>query len=476
MQRKNDSVFKTATLTAGALVLATTPTLFGADTPAAPGASVGKDASAGLLNDWFRAQSDTFMAWDIGGQVRMRYELSDGGASFVPARDFQADGVDNHNAFLIVREKLHVGYTPCEYVTAYVEGRDSSSSGDDAPTNPSSDQVDLHQAYVVLGNEKQFPVTLKAGRQEMIYGDERLVGASDWTNTQRVFDAAKLRYEQGGWWVDAFSGRVVLVDNHNFNVADDYDWFSGVYASTKSLVPWQETQAYLLTRNSGVGASVSPRDIYTLGFRVKSLPGKLHGWDYAVEQAFQLGSVNLGGVRLHQEAMAASVGGGYTWEKVWATPRLGFEYDYSSGDSNPKDNKSETFDNLFPTNHKHYGTMDFVGWRNVHNPRLSASAKPLKSLTVALDWHWFFLADNHDYFYPQSGAGRSTLGYGRNSQYGDYPGSELDFEVAYAPVKWGALRAGYGHFFPGGYVDASKAALGGAKDADWFYTQLTFIF
>jgi len=40
---------------------------------------------------------------------------------------------------------------------------------------------------------------------------------------------------------------------------------------------------------------------------------------------------------------------------------------------NPRDGKHQTFENLFPTNHKLYGYMDFVGWRNIHNPRLSAA-------------------------------------------------------------------------------------------------------
>ena len=63
----------------------------------------------------------------------------------------------------------------------------------------------MHQAYLVLGNAKQFPISAKVGRQELSYGDERLVGAFDWNNIGRVFDAAKLRYENDTLWVDAFT-------------------------------------------------------------------------------------------------------------------------------------------------------------------------------------------------------------------------------------------------------------------------------
>ena len=47
---------------------------------------------------------------------------------------------------------------------------------------------DVHQAYVRVGGAREFPLSLKLGRQEMSYGDERLIGAFDWNNIGRVFD------------------------------------------------------------------------------------------------------------------------------------------------------------------------------------------------------------------------------------------------------------------------------------------------
>ena len=88
-----------------------------------------------VLNEWLRSQSDVFNAWDIGGQFRFRYEWSEGGSAAFPNRDFQRTGVDNNNDFLLFREKFHIGYTPSKWLTIYTEGRDSSSSGDDANGN-----------------------------------------------------------------------------------------------------------------------------------------------------------------------------------------------------------------------------------------------------------------------------------------------------------------------------------------------------
>jgi hypothetical protein len=466
---------------AQAAVAQTAPVSAAAKTPAKTPSS---KVSTGVLNEWLRAQDEAFKSWDIGGQFRARFEVKDKAGSF-PNRDFIKSTQDNDNSYLLLREKVHLGYTGCNWFNFYVEGRDSTTHGDDRNPNRESDQFDLHQAYVVLGNAKEFPVTLKVGRQEMTYGDERVIGVGDWGNLGRSFDAAKLRFENDSLWVDAFSGRVVMPDQFNLNGVNDYDWFSGVYASTKKLVPWQETQVYFLSRNANVQAGVADpgwlttppgaRDIYTLGMRVKSLPGKLKGWDYTGEMVYQMGSINSLGKRLDQQAVALSLGGGYTLEETVGKPRLGLEYNYSSGDSDPTDGKSQTLDTLFPTAHKVYGYMDLIGWRNLHNPRFSVGIKPAKPVQVTLDYHAFWLADDRDFFYPESGAGRAANGYGRNSGLSKYVGSEVNLDVTYTVKSWLGFRTGFGHFFRGSYIEDSVRA-NGSQDADWVYLQTTLSF
>ena len=66
-----------------------------------------------------------------------------------------------------------------------------------------------------------------------------------------------------------------------------------------------------------------------------------------------------------------NIAGGHTWKKVLGTPRLGFGYDFGSGDSNPADHRNETFELLFGTNHRFYGNMDLMGLRNMHTPERS---------------------------------------------------------------------------------------------------------
>lgn len=445
--------------------------------------------SAGLLNDYLRKQSSALESWDIGGQVRARFEAKNGYAvpgAGAAAVDFSRSTPDNN--YWLLREKIHLGWTPDSWLKFYVEGRDSSSHDDKRTPEPEEDSLDLHQAWIGLGDAKQFPITAKIGRQEFIYGDERFLGAGDWTNIGRVHDAARVRFENPDVLIDAFAGRPVLANDGEFNVSNDYEWLSGVYASTRTLIPKQETQLYFLSRNTGQqspiattgvpqAGGVSARDIYTLGLRVKSLPGQFAGWDYSAELAGQLGNYYEPALkaRLDHAAVAAHVGGGYTFSELPATPRVGLEYNYASGDSDPTDSEHGTFDNLFPTNHKFYGLMDFFSLQNVHDPRLSLSAKPLKGLTLTADYHLFWLADTSDLFYGVTGAGRRTGGYGVTPTADRFVGSEIDLVASYAVKTLGTLQVGYGHFFRGDYVKDSLP-LAQSKDANWFYLQAVFNF
>jgi len=471
-------VFGLLALTTGIQVLA--------QQSASPAPVSSPAVSGGLLNDYLREQASGFNAWDIGGQARARFEAKSGFAvpGVTGAVDFSEATPDNN--YWLLREKFHVGWKPTSWVNLFAEGRDSSSWNDQRTPEPEEDSIDLHQAFIALGNTKEFPVSAKIGRQELSYGDERLVGAFDWNNIGRVFDAAKLRFENDTFWVDAFAGRVVLANDGEFNVANDYDWFSGVYASTRTLIPKQETQIYFLARNTGPQSPTATtgipqaggpgaRDIYTPGLRFKSLPDQFAGWDYDAELAGQFGRFVATGKSLDHGAFAAHVAGGYSWKDAWGKPRLGLEYNFASGDNNPTDGKHGTFENLFPTNHKFYGFMDFVSWQNIHNARLTASAKPAKGLTLTADYHLFWLADTADSFYGAAGAPRNTGGYGLKPANDSFVGSELDLIATYAIKTYATAQIGYGHFFVGDYVQQSLASTG-SKDADWFYAQLAFNF
>ena len=500
------------TFVIGALAFTALDNLFGQYVPPPPPAPF-----QGFINEALRENYPYMEPWDFGGSLRLRYELKDnfGIAGAAGSMDFRERGADVDNAYSMARLRIHAGYTD-QFFSAFVESRNSLVTSDDrwayfsnplpAGTvnrkgdGPESDTIDLQQAFIIIGNDKEFPLSLKVGRQELVYGEERLVGVSGWNNIGRVFDTAKVRWQNAWFGADFFTGRPVIPEDGRFNVVNDYDWFSGAYATIKKI-PKHTLETYFFARNASqqaISAEPSPqfpqpgaRDIYTLGLRLKSLPGQLGDWDYSVETAGQFGNfhdrrLGVTSERLEHEAYMTILQGGYTFSESWATPRLGLEYSHGSGDSNPRDGKHETFENLFPTNHKFYGYMDFFSLQNIHDVRGIIQAKPHSRVSMAIEVHGFWLADTHDNFYNVNGAPRGGLGppaTGAGTGYGIYPGNnsfvgaELEAITGYALTRNAQLEVGYGHFFVGDYVTHSlSGAAFGSTDANFFYAQAVINF
>jgi hypothetical protein len=493
---------------AGALALVITTSALAQYTPPPPPIPF-----PGFINDYMRKQDPYLSVWDIGGSVRLRFELKENGLGLPPANDFRdntAPNGKNDNSYFSSKVLARVAYTD-KWWGFYVEGRSSETINDHrsntgagpvpAPggnNGPETDgPVDLHQAYLAVGNHKEFPVSLKVGRQELSYGDERLVGAFAWNNIGRVFDAVKVRWQNPWFAAEAFTSKLVLPDDNEFNIWNDYNVFSGLHLTTKQI-PKNTAEFYFFARNDVIGsatanpgavlpfqtAAPAARDIYTLGARFKSNPGELGNFDYTVEGAYQFGNwkQTVTSARLDQEAFAAMANIGYTFTDSFGTPRIALEYAYGSGDSDPTDDKHETFDNLYPTNHKFYGYMDFFSWQNLHDARAILSVKPTPALSLSLEGHLFWIADTADNLYNAGGVARgggatTGNGFGRNPTYDNFVGTELDIVAGYAVNKFITLEAGYGHFFVGKYIEQtwSNPAFG-SKDADWFYVQTVIRF
>lgn len=468
----------------------------------------------GLLNEHLRADNPSLGSWDVGVNVRLREEdKEEAGTTQAGSNwDFSERPQDNnHNEYQLLRVMPRIGYTST-WFTAFAEGRSSYSYGDKRynPTAPGvglserDGPIDLHQAYLLLGNQKQSPFSLKIGRQELAYGDQRLVGPSRWLNVPRTFDAIKVRYQSTNLAVDLFTGGVVYVDHNAINKSNTQDVFSGLYLNFLTLSPRNLVETYLLARNvnrgivtddwSGVAAPArftAPQDLYTAGFRFKSKPTSYGPWDYTVEMMYQFGNrtavfpattvaAALAAKRLDQSAYAVIAQAGYTWSKQKGAPRLAVTYSFGSGDKDAADGKSSTFQNLFPSNHLLYGSMDLSSLQNLHDFRIAYTIKPIPAVTLSLEGHVQYLAQTTDFWYNVAGVPRnftgaaagSGAGYRVNPSYGHHLGNELDLLAGWTLTRYALLEVGVSHYFRGEYIKQSLRAVG-SHDASAAYVQLT---
>src|SRR3569623_727727 len=143
-----------------------------AQPPISSGAAAAVESPASALN---RA----LQAWmKFGGEYRARFEGYSGGS-------FSHNATDD---YLLSRLKLQMTIQPTKWLKFFAEGMDARAF-EKPPAVPTYQHTwDIRQAYAELGSfERGFG--LRAGRQEMVYGEGRLIGISAWSNTERNWDA-----------------------------------------------------------------------------------------------------------------------------------------------------------------------------------------------------------------------------------------------------------------------------------------------
>src|SRR5262245_4118212 len=138
----------------------------------------------------------------IGGQVRIRAEYRDptsyantlpGGANPLKSDDF-----------ILERIRLNLKFSVTDDIDVFIQPQDQRIWGQELTVLTDERNFDLHQGFVELRNLFSEPLSLKAGRFEMAYGDQRLISPLDWHNVARAWDGAKVRYAPKDFWVEAF--------------------------------------------------------------------------------------------------------------------------------------------------------------------------------------------------------------------------------------------------------------------------------
>jgi hypothetical protein len=231
---------------------------------------------------------------------------------------------------------------------------------------------------------------------------------------------------------------------------------------------WGDLELYWIFRNN----ENLTRRIHTTGTRFE---GKQGPWDYDGELAIQFGDWAN---HVDHQALAVHLGGGYTFTNAWAKPRLGLQYNYASGDDNPTDGEHHTFDNLYPTNHLHYGYIDFFSWRNMHDLQFELKFDPAERLWIKTSLHFFWLAEEDDQWYNAGGGATAGVRPMSGRHADSYVGEELDIVVNYIPNlpclgKSLAMQVGYSHFFGEDFVNDT---IGDEDGADFAYLQMLMKF
>ena len=395
----------------------------------------------------------------FSGEFRARLEGFSGGG-------FK---VDSSDAYYLNRIRFAMSVQPTSWFKVFAQMQDARVAFKNTPAAPPyQNTFDLYQGYLELGNTEKGFVAVRAGRQELNFGEQRLIGSADWNNTARSFDAVRLTlHPVSGVRVDAFSSSVVVATDGTFDHHHAGDDLHGLYGGLEKLVPNATIEPYVLWRVSprikNEAGSIANLSEYTSGFRwVGKLPAH---FDYGAEMDLQRGG--LGSDRVH--AWAGHWIGGYTISSLAYKPRLLVEYNYASGDDNSKDGVRGTFDQLYPTAHNKYGLLDQVGWKNIKDVRTGVEMKPAKRWTTAVIFHDWYLADPHDALYNAASA---VVARNPTGVLATHVGEELDAQAGVSLNKAMTIAFGFGHLFPGEFIE--KATPG--RSYNFPYLMFTYAF
>src|SRR5246127_2599491 len=376
----------------------------------------------------------------FGGQYRDRFE-GPNGIGFTGTSDY----------YLLDRFRLRVLIQPKPWLSFHGEVQDARIFfNHHTPNgNPYEDSWTLWEAYPQIGSSKEGWVNALAGRQVLLFGDERVIGPSNWTNVGRTFNVARVDLHHPGYKVSVFASSVVPGENTDLHNALPGNNLYGIYGSFQNVAPKADFEPYVLWRVAPSSSELSETlnrghlNEVTVGLHWKGdLPAN---FEYDNEFDGQTGS--LGASSIAAWAGYASVG--KTFRKVAAAPHVFLEGNYASGTKNPNGHEWNTFDQLYPSNHDKLGFADQVGRRNLVQFRTGVEEDPTKKWKLKQQFESYWLVTSNDNFYASSGAISVAAHPGASR----HIGNEFDIVAEYKVNKGLNFGFGYARMFAGQFLN-----------------------
>jgi len=391
--------------------------------------------------------------WSLSGEARFRPEWRDNA-------DLDS-AADDDTRLGLMRIRLGFSVEAGDRLRLFVQAQDSRVAGDETSTTSNESNLDLHQGYVDVTPVSGGSITIRAGRQELRYGDERMIGAFGWDNVGRAFDGVKLTHARGRFSLDAFAAQV---SNTMTGAATEGSDLYGVYTRTSAREKAQY-EGYLLSYVDHVdvpGETGDPGEtrVNALGGRAQDRYGR---FDFRVEAVIESGEV--AGDDL--SAWAAAGQAGITWGEK-APLRAFAGYDFATGDEDSVDGEREEFFNFYPTNHPHYGFMDYEGWRNISSPYVGVSITRGRHFGQAKA-HRFRLDESTGAW---KSAGGAVLGLDPTGSSGSNVGTEYDITYRFSWLEKTTIEAGLSRFEPGRFARLTR----GDDPSHWAYLMFTWGF
>jgi hypothetical protein len=316
----------------------------------------------------------------LTGEYRPRTEIRNGYKIIHTSEDEPA-------FFTSQRTRLALEYTQDLY-TFKISGQDIRTWGEVEQLGDTPN-VNIHEAWAKLTLSETWDLQL--GRQELVYGDQRLLGSVNWAQQGRSHDVLRLKHQTQSQDFALDVGAAYNQEAQNL-LGNDYE-----LANYKVLsYLWMEKQ---LESFSGSATVVSD------GFQLPS--GSVnYRYTYGGKLNYSNNGLSLSATAYGQQgddrnrrnisAYMLAATAKYQWDKLSFVGG----FDYLSGGEYSDDNPyRNAFSTLYATNHKFYGHMDYFinipadtrggGLQDLH---LKAAYNLSQNSTLNVAFHQFWLA------------------------------------------------------------------------------------
>lgn len=374
----------------------------------------------------------------FGADVRFQY-------FYINNENFKEEPKDTDGYLLnrlLVHSDLHLG----QQVRTFIELQ-SSGAGSRIFASPVDDNpLELHQAFIDVSNRSAaaLRLTLRAGRQELFYGSQRLVSVREGPNNRQSFDGVKL---MAGWknvLADFFVSHYVAARKGIFD--DKFNGsthFRGSYWTFQKVPFVRNVDLYYLglqRPNAVFNSTQGKEKRHSVGARFF---GKAGNWNYDAETVYQFGSIGEQNIA----AWTASLNASYQF-KHWALqPQLGLKTEFISGDKRADDDKLQTFNPLFPRG-GYFGLASVIGPSNLFDIHPSVTLNLSKKLSWNFDSDLFWRYSDQDGIYGPS----TALLYSGKETAQRHIGSQFATDLVFVPNLFLYFRAEFTWLKAGGYL------------------------
>ena len=412
----------------------------------------------GLLGSYANAQ------FSLSGEVRPRMEYLHGYSTLT-------DQDSDPAGFASQRTRINFNYSHAR-VKMYVSMQDVFLWGSQPQLFSTSNSLSMHQAWAQYFLAPS--LSLKLGRQELVYDDERIFGNSNWDQQGRSHDVALLRYD-GMLRIDigaAFNQNEKHLNGAYYNL-NNYKMMQFVWLNTDvtdnmnlSLLFLNNGYQHDYVMNENGHDNHKTKDVYnqTIGGRLVYTPNNFN---------FHASAYYTMGNDMKDRELSAyyiGLGADYNINDDWT---LGLGWEHLSGTDqkdmieNPDGYKNKSFNPFYGSSHKFNGFMDYFNtngnWSN------SVGLNDLFASFQFSKRNFEFNVTGHAFLTAASVIKDGNV----NETMEPYLGTEIDLTMSYKLSKTSNVILGYSQMIGSETLEAIK---GGNKDACNNYAYLMFTF